>query len=160
MRSIEQTIVIAVAERLAKAPIGELVSHDALRLVVGAEHADRHWQFVTRAIDLLNKEGGVVFANIRGEGYRRLPAGDGVQYLGDIGFRRMRGQARRTIRRLGNALHYANDLSPEAAKLANQRLATAGLIDHLTKAQTVKNMPEAKPLQPDPLSGLRQALGI
>jgi hypothetical protein len=161
-RKTENTIVISIAERLGASMIGEIVPHDALRLIVGAEKADHAYSYINRALKLISKEFGVEFATVRGEGYRRLAPGEGVVHAGDQTFRRIRRTVHRGKQRIGSALHFANDISPEKQKQANQRLGVLGIVDHVTRAATVKTMPEETPKQekPDPLAGLRAALGM
>lgn len=159
-RTTENSTVLRLAEHLAAVPVGAIVSHAALRELVGEDLADQHWQFTNRALKLLNREGGRVFATIKGEGYRRLATEEGVNYVGAKGIRRTRAAAGQTLMLLGSALRHGNDITADAVKLANQRLAAAGLILHLTKAITIKHLPDAPQPKPDPLDGLRAALGL
>ena len=140
----------------------QIISYDELAQVAGCDIQDNgnRW-IVTQARERVNKTHGIMFANERKVGYRRLSSESGVKFAGERGIKRTRSAARTGSRRLQNAVGRANDLSPAEQKLANQRMAVFGMVDYLTQQRTVKTIPDEEPEQPDGLqAGLRSALGL
>jgi hypothetical protein len=159
MDSGERTEVLAAADRFRSTSMDEIVSYDDLSQAVGCDVREKRW-IVLQALDLVNKE-GIVFTNVSGVGYRRLAQEAGIRHAGEKAMKRTRSAARRGRKRLENALHHANDLSPAEQRRANQRLAALGLVEHLTKAKAVRMMPDEPPKKAhDNLAGLKAALGL
>jgi hypothetical protein len=157
----QQSKVLAVAEALLAVSIDQIISYDYLSQAAGVDVLDTdHRWIVAQARDQINKSHGIMFASERKVGYRRLSSESGVKYAGERGIKRVRSAARTANRRLQNAVARANDLSPDEQKLANQRLATFGLIAYLTQNRTVRTMPDEQPEKPDGLAGLKTALGL
>lgn len=156
----DQAAVLRVAELLARCSISVTVTHEEIKSVLRGDEIERRYSIVNRARDLLNKQSGVVFSTVNREGVRRLGGADGADYIGGKTLRLIRHASNRGTRRLENAVHHANDLSPEQRRVANARLCSLGLIRHLTLARTVKTMPDEPPPQPDGLSELRRAMGM
>jgi hypothetical protein len=156
----QQTVILAVAEALLAVSMDQIISYGELSRVAerNVQHNDHRW-IVTLAREQVNKTHGLMFACERKVGYRRLSSESGVKFAGENGIKRTRSAARNGSRRLQNALATANELAPAEQKLANQRLATFGMVDYLTKARTVKTLPDTAP-EPDGLAGLRTALGL
>jgi hypothetical protein len=160
MDSGDRQIVLAVAERLMETSIDQIVNYEVLAAAADCDDIDQARWIVMAALKLVNKESGAVFANERKIGYRRLSSEAGVKHAGEKGLKRTRSAARNGQRVLTNAIHHANDLSPTEQRTANQRLAVFGLVEHLTRAKIVKTMPDQAPERPDPLAGLKAALGV
>ena len=165
MQTTEQTaranrLIRELADRLIAAAVDEIVPHHELINIVRRHGAPRdHYLYVGAAKYLLNRECGAVFATVRREGYRRLDSSTGVNFAGSTGMGRVRRVTKRFSNLVTHALRHANGISTADRRQANQRLATLGLIEHLTLNRTVRTMPEEE-LQPaDPLEGLRRALG-
>jgi hypothetical protein len=157
MDSGDRQIVLAVAERLLETSIDQVVKYEDLAAAADCDDIEQARWIVMAALKLVNKENGAVFSNERKVGYRRLSSEAGVKHAG---MKRTRSAARNGQRVLTNAIHHANDLSPTEQRETNQRLAVFGLVDHLTKAKIVKTMPDQPPEKPDPLAGLKAALGV
>jgi hypothetical protein len=157
----QQTIILAVAEALLAVSIDQIISYTDLSRVAKCDVQDNtnRW-IVLQAMEHVNKTYGIMFANERKVGYRRLSSESGVKFAGERGIKRTRNAARTANRRLQNAVARANDLPPHEQKLANQRMAVFGMVDYLTKSRTVKTMPDEPPEQPDGLKGLKDALGL
>jgi hypothetical protein len=157
----QQALVLRITERLHAASIGDVVSYAQLSTAAGVDilAENRRWM-IERAREMLIKDHGVAFATVRGEGYRRLGAAPGVDYVSLKGVTRVRRVARLFTRRVQRLVHHANDLSPAEQRTANQRLCALGLIEHISRAQTVSTLPEVPQPKPDGLDGLRQALGM
>jgi hypothetical protein len=157
----QQIKVLAVAEALLAVSIDQIISYGELTRVAGCDiqGTNNRW-IVTHAREHCTKTRGVMFANERHVGYRRLSSESGVKFAGERGIRRTRSAAHTANRRLQNAVARANDLSPAEQKLANQRMAVFGMVEYLTKARTVNTMPDEEPEQTDGLKGVKDALGL
>lgn len=153
--------VIAVATRLLAANTDEITSIQQLSEAAGLNVADDRW-IIQSALRAINAEYGAVFATVRGEGYRRLTHSDGALFAGGRGLYRVRRASRAALKTAINAARHANDMTADQRRRHNQQMASLGLISHLTMARTVDAMPEIDraPAHPDPLAGLRQALGV
>jgi len=152
-----QRVTLAIKDRLAEAPIDTLVSHEELKGFLPQNLNLSHYVLVQRAQRLLNAENGAVFATVRNEGYRRLPNGIGADHAANTSLLRIRRQSRRGQKIATLAIQFANDSTDNDRRRVYQKLASLGLIEHLTLAKTVRTMPEDKPRQ-DPLAGLRDML--
>lgn len=151
--------VISAAKRLLDAATDEIVSLDQLSTAAGIDCRAERW-VVQSALRAVNTEYGAVFATVRGEGYRRLAHTDGALFAGSRGLRRIRNAGRAASRTATNAARHANDMTPDQRRRHNQQVACLGLITHLTLTRTVGAMPEDEPQRPDPLAGMREALGL
>jgi hypothetical protein len=160
MDSGDRSEVLAVAERLMFASINEVVPYNDLSRAAGCNVQDANRWIVLQAIKLVSKTNGVVFANERGVGYRRLDAETGVKHAGDKAMKRTRSAARHGRQNLEHAVQHANDVSPSEQRHANQRLAALGLVEHLTKDKAVRTMPDETHKPVYDLVGLRKALGL
>jgi hypothetical protein len=153
-------IVADFAERLYAVSIGAVATYEELSAAApGKELRGRDRHLILKAMDALNKAYGIVFKVEQNEGYRRLSHAEGIEYTGSRGLTKCRRASRVAVRRTTNALRTANDVSPEVAKAANQRLFALGMIEHLSMARTVRALPE-HPARVDGLAPLRAALGI
>lgn len=157
----EKQAVHRIKERLGSASIGETISHNELRQIIGSGLRYDHYWYVGRARLLLNRESGIVFATVNREGYRRLGSAPGVGYVGERGLRRIRSAAKRGYQFLVNAVHHANDLEQSQAAEANRRLCALGLIEHLSRPRTLQHLSsDPPPPPPDGLDGLKRAMGL
>lgn len=150
-------VVLRVADRMMRSSIGAIISHGELSAAAGCDIKQHRW-LVMRAARLLNKQHGIVFATVRGLGYRRLGGADGVDHAGDRSLTRVRRAARHGTRFLESAMHHANDMSADQRRQANSRLCALGLIQHLSMSRTVKTLPGDQPPPADGLADLRRAL--
>ena len=155
-----QRAVLAVKDRLAEASIDEIISHDELRKLLPKNLGVTHYLVVQRAQRLLNAENGAVFATVHGEGYRRLSNTVGADYASNSALIKIRNQSKKGQRVTGMAIEFANDATDSDKRRVYQKLATLGLIEHLTHKRSVQSMPDKKPVRHDPLAGLREMLGV
>lgn len=155
-----QKAVLAIKDRLAEASIDEVVPHKELRALVPEDVSYlSHYVLAQRAQRLLNAESGAVFATVRGEGYRRLAHTVGADYVSQVALLRIRRQSRHGQKLATFAIEFANDANHEDKRRVYQKLATLGLVEHLTLRKSVKTMPPHSEVpQADPLAGLRQLL--
>lgn len=155
-----QRAVLAMKDRLAEVAINEIVTHAELQSLVPTDLSYlSHYVLAQRAQRLLNAEIGAVFATVRGEGYRRLAHGTGADYATDVALLRIRSQSRRGQRLATMAIKFGNDVTDNEKRKVYQKLASLGLIEHLTMAKSVRTMPEDEPQsRSDPLAGLRSIL--
>jgi hypothetical protein len=156
----QQKVVRDIADLMAATSIDAVVPHESIRALIPPElQAKPHYNFVTRAKKLLNKELGAMFGTINRTGYKRLPNNVGVQHAIDLSMRRIRRTARNGQTFSGNALAHSNNISPSERRKAFQGIATLGLIEHLTLAKSVRTMPEEPPPErPDGFDWLRDAM--
>lgn len=159
MNSLERKeCVVLTAKRMLEVAIDEVVSLKQLSDAAGRDVSADRW-IVQSALRTVNAEYGLIFATVRGEGYRRLAHSDGALFAGNRGLYRVRRASRAALKAATNAQRHANDMTAEQRRRHNQQMSALGLIGHLTMNRTVEVMPEAPP-RPDPLAGLREALGI
>lgn len=160
MNSLQRKeVVVLTAKRLLDVAIDEVVSLKQLSEAAGVDVSAERW-IVQSALRAVNAEHGAVFATVRGEGYRRLAHGDGALFAGNRGLYRIRRASRAALKAASNAARHANDMTADQRRRHNQQIASLGLIAHLTMARTVEAMPETPRQAPDPLGGLREALGL
>lgn len=150
--------VLAVAERLHRASIDQIVTYSDLSQAAGCDILEKRW-IALQAIRRLNRDYGLVFRAEKRIGYRRLGGAEGVRCVGEKSLSRCRNAARSGQRRLESAMHHANDLSAEDVRQAHSRLCALGLIHHLSLSRTIKALPDSPPPPPDGLAELRRALG-
>lgn len=150
--------VVRVARRLLETKVDEVVSLQQLSDAAECDLGQYRW-VVTSAMRVVNGEFGAVFATVRREGYRRLDRATGALFAGNRGLHRIRRASRSAMRIAGNAARFANEMTAEQRREHNQKMAALGLVNHLTLAKTVQSMPETPAERPDPLAGLREAIG-
>lgn len=154
----QKEIVLKLSQILLLAPVDEIIPWSSLRKIDNVEIPG--WM-IQRARELLNKEYGMVFATVRGEGLRRLTSSIGVKYVGERSLLGIRKAARRGSRRLGNAVRFSNDITPSARRLANSQQCALNLMEYISMAKTVATLPDEAPTKPDDgLSKLKEALGL
>lgn len=152
--------VIKVARRMLAVKIDEIVSMQQLSEAAGQDLVENRW-VISSALRAVNAEYGAVFATVRGEGYRRLANSEGALFAGNRGLLRVRRASRTAMKYSTNAARHANDMTPDQRRRHNQQMSSLGLVAHLTMARAVEVMPEdSPPERPDPLKGLRAALGF
>jgi hypothetical protein len=156
----QRSEVLAVAELMMAASIDQIVGYDEMSRVGGCDVRERRW-IVIQAKNLLNREHGIVFANVPGVGYRRLASESGVKHAGERAMRRTRNAAKNGRQTLANALERVNDIAPSEQRHAYQRLVTLGMIKHLAQDRVVRAMPEDPPKKtPVDLDALKKAFGF
>jgi hypothetical protein len=137
----QRSEVLAVAELMMAASIDQIVGYDEMSRVAGCDVREKRW-IVIQAKNLLNREHGIVFANVPGIGYRRLASASGVKHAGERAMRRTR-------------------IAPSEQRHAYQRLATLGMIEHLAQDRVVRAMPDDPPKKtPVDLDALKKAFGF
>jgi hypothetical protein len=159
----QRAIVLAVADLFLAASIDEIVAYaDIQKMAAGYDVQGSDRWIILQALKTVNKNNGVVFSTERGTGYRRLDSEAGIKYAGVVALKRTRSAARNGRQKLENAVRVGNDLPHEEGRLANQRLSTLGLVEHLTKDRIVRVMPDDNATKgpEDHLSALRKALGF
>lgn len=155
----ENPIVLLVTDRLLATSIDCTAPLFELSAVAGLDLAKRR-DILYRALEKVNREHGIIFAAVRGVGYRRLASESGVGYAGRKALKRTRSAARKGRKRVTYALQHANDVSSEERRKANQTMCALGLAEHLAQLRTVKALPEYPPPKPDIQKRLKEALGV
>jgi hypothetical protein len=127
--------------------------------VAGCDVREKRW-IVIQAKNLLNREHGIVFANVPGVGYRRLASESGVKHAGERAMRRSRNAAHNGRQTLANSRKRVNDIAPSEQRHAYQRLAALGMIEHLAQDSN-RAMPDDPPKKtPVDLDALKKAFGF
>jgi hypothetical protein len=153
----QHLLVLAIAERLLRVSVDELISYDELAKVAKVDLREKRY-LLDAARKTLSKNHGVLFSPEYGVGYRRLGSAAGVGFAGSTGMKRTRNAARKGKTNLVNAMRTAN-LSPEESRAANQQLCSFGMIDFLAQPRIIQTLPETTPL-PDDTAGIKSALGL
>lgn len=149
--------VARLVERLREAPIGETVSFAELDKAIGRPIRSRRYLLV-RAMDRLNAETGAVFESVFGIGYRRMPI-DRMATVGGRARRRIKHIARRSSKRLSNAIGRANDLPGPVALSINREIAVLGVLQVLARdGMAAKVAADATETSPAPVALVAQRL--
>ena len=160
-RSTErEEAVLRCAERLHQTSIGETMSHCDLKAVIGLNLVPQYYGIVKAARTKLNRDHGIVFVADRSTGYKRLGTAEGVAASGSIGLKKIRATTSRYGRQLEHAVHHANDLSAADRRTATQTLATLGLVNYLSRKQSVAKVAVDDDEKPDSLAQLRKIFGL
>lgn len=136
--SPERTVLLSkVIEYLRSVPVGSAFDYGDLRLKTGLE-MDKNGgrSLLYRAFHKLNEEVGANFANIPGSGYERLVNGD-IHKVGAHARLRIRNTAKRSKRRIENAVARINDIKPEDAHKIGVECAVLGLIGRAAEDRTL-----------------------
>jgi hypothetical protein len=145
-----------LAEALAGFPIGYLVSHAQLTRLLGRDVATcRHVLY--RAMRVVQREHGAIFASVHGKGYRRLSTEGLVETVGSHARSRIRGTARRAALTLRDGVRAANDVTPAAQRKASAELAVLGMIQHMARDRTVERL-EASARPPESVASTARAM--
>jgi hypothetical protein len=167
----EREAVLAVKELFQNAIVDEIIPHDQIMCLVKQYYPNAPEGYgytsvrsikatvVRKVRKIRNDEAGEIFVCVHGQGYRRLDQTNGVFHAGAQPLIRTRRLMKESYKQLSNALRHSNDITPNDKRKAIQRMATFGLIQHLTLDKTVVTMPE-EPNRIDPLKPLRDSLGI
>ena len=116
--------VTALADCLRSVSIGETVSLTQLSDAIGRPIARRR-DLLYRALNMLSRDHGIVFGNVRMVGYRRLPI-EAIPTLGLRARRAIRRKAGRGIKIIQNAAEHANDVPNETSIAIGRELSVLG----------------------------------
>jgi hypothetical protein len=120
-----------LADVLLACPFGETIKFDELSKAIGRDiQVCRHLLY--RAIYIVERDNGAVFASIRRVGYKRVVPDD-LHKIGQTARARIRSQARRGFRTISNGIAKANDISPPALREALREQSILGLVEHTAK---------------------------
>lgn len=142
--------VRAVADMLAAAPVGEVVTFGAMSAAIGRSITTcRHVLASARNVAL--RENGAAFLSERSIGLRRMSAERATETVGSTARAHIRSTARRAKRTLIGATNGVNDLPPEAQRRMAAEVSALALVEHLARDAAVKPGAEA-PTKPTPVA--------
>lgn len=158
---------LAIRENLVGAllgvPIGETLSHDQITEIIGKKTTSPD-AIKYQAINIAVKDHGVVFENVRGEGYRRIEASE-VHRVGVAARRSIRGYARRGGTKIMAVLSSnSNSIDSRDKIKAHSELALLGMIrmaagqTSFKKAQKESEKAYAKRQKPPTVDAIAKAL--
>ena len=138
------TDVSVLAARLATVPEGSSVTYEEISEWTGRDIAGKSRHVLTSALKILERERGICFETVWGEGVRRVDIASGALNCARSSTRRIRRSARRTERRLARLSERGIEDPAAASEVAMRRslLAIVDLTtsprgqDALTGAQT------------------------
>lgn len=131
---------VALVAVLSAAPRGELIPLKTFSDAIGRD-INRCRHLLYRAIRIMEREQGAVFACVRKEGYRRMAA-DEIVKIGQTARSRIRRTARRGQKSIAAGISGANDLSNEARVKLLQEQSALGLLEHLSRDRSLPQIPE------------------
>lgn len=147
---------------LTQAAVGGTVSHKDIRT---AAHVDDYQSLFYAAQASCLREYGAVFENIRGVGYKRVPADEGHR-IGQTARKSIRAKTRTAKARMQAIDASNNSLAPDARKKLHTEIAVMGIIEmsagrsfHGHVGKTVDPEPAANDSKPNP-SELLMALSM
>jgi hypothetical protein len=109
-------------ERLRDVRIGGMIGHREIATFVG----DKPHLF-NSARKVLEKEAGIIFENVFGEGYKRITS-DALPEIGRKARKEIANKARIAGRRLTNGAKFGNGLDRETRLRLNQELGLIGML--------------------------------
>ena len=118
--------VAALVACLRMVSIGDTVTKRQLSDVIGRTIESRRY-LVYRAFGILEKEQGIVFANVHRVGYRRLPI-DAVPSVGRRTRRSIRRKAGQKMKTMSNAAKHANDLPNDTSIALGREISVLGYL--------------------------------
>lgn len=134
-----------IVEFLRTVPIGGAFDYGALRAATGVDmNTDGGRSLLYRAMNTLNEEVGATWGNIPGSGYERFANSD-VHKVGVHARLRIRNTAKRSKRRIENAIKRSNDLDPKDNHRMGVEVAILGLVGRAAEDRTVEMVEKAAP---------------
>ena len=144
----EQVTILASALRAV--PVGEIATYADLAALIGCVdlRESEHRYKLLHAVKRVEAE-GVLFANVRGEGYQRLSS----DRLHEHGRKANAAISRRAVKALTRAVQITNDLSPSDMAATARELSILGLHKHISSPRRVglKDVSLVRPLTPQEL---------
>lgn len=149
--------VAALVNLLRGVPIGATISYAEIERALGRPILPRRY-LLHRATDILNKEAGAVFGNVRGVGYKRLEIDD-VPGIGATARRAISKKAARASKYMSRAISRANDVPAHVALETNRELSVLGLIRSAASAKVSKEVAKGvTPESPMPIAKVAERL--
>lgn len=125
----------ALIARLEKLEMEDSVTYSALSEVAGCDVQGIGRGYLTSARNILQRERGMVFDAVRGEGIKRLND-DGIVSTGDRSVNRIRRESTRGVRRLSKVVF--DKISPENRTRFNALASCLGMLRHVTKSKSIR----------------------
>jgi hypothetical protein len=127
-------------QELRKIRVGETVVYDALSTAIGRP-VRGNFSSLQTAVRRLLRDDGIVFANVRGVGFKRLDDASIVR-LGESETDATRRRARRTVRKLTSIRDYAA-LTPAMQLRHTALVSVNAMVADVTRDQSVKKVEHA-----------------
>lgn len=127
-------------QELRKVQVGETIGYDTLSTAIG-RLVGGDFSSLQTAVRRLLRDDGIVFANVRGVGFKRLDDADIVR-LGESETDATRRRARRTVRKLTAVRDYAS-LTPAMQLRHTALVSVNAMVADVTRDQSVKKIEHA-----------------
>lgn len=143
-----ETAAERIAERLAMVSVGGTMTYAEMSEAAGQD-VSRARHLIYRALTIARDNAGMVFANERGVGFRRMNASDAAQIGRSARVRigRLADRGRDTI---GAVIKGNNSLTPEQRLRISREQATLGVLAYISRDTTLAAIPidAGKPAPP------------
>jgi hypothetical protein len=139
----------ALVDRLLAVSVGSTVTYADMSAAIGRDV--RHCRHVAHAAFRVLRRDGVIFAAVRGVGYRRLETGRIIETVGRDARRSIGRKASRASKALTAATRGINDLLPEQQRRLAAEVSALGLLAHLSRETTVAPK-DTHPTKPTPVA--------
>ena len=121
--------------------VGLVLSYDSASAVIGRDAQAEARYSLLQARARVEKEDGIRYATVRGEGIKRLSA-DEVPAIGVHAIRLIHKQAKKTVKRLSDLRGY-NDMKPdERLRIAGQRMVASHIVER-TASRAVREVEDS-----------------
>lgn len=139
---------IKIAEVLYTCPIGGLITFEQMSTAIGKDVRGFRNRMYS-AIEASARDRGILFKNVRGEGYLRLETSE-ISKVGATARSRIRNVARRGRKAIASGLKFGNGIAPKDLVRALSEQSALSLIEHLSKDRKLPKIKEdaTKPMQP------------
>lgn len=128
-------------ELLKGCSIGDTVTHASILEVTGLP-MEKARTLIYTTMAALNKSNGVVFTNVHGVGYQRLPTA-GLPEVGASARKSITRKSRRAQKQIVNALGRANDVDPATRKRLHSEIGVLGLVELAAADKSFKRVAAA-----------------
>lgn len=128
-------LVEKLCEHLSAVPVGAVATYEAIFEATGLIVSDQR-DLLYQAMKRLNETSGMVFANLHRRGYQRVET-EKVHTVGCAARASIRGKAKRTVKRLTNAIVKSNATDIKTNAKASAEIAVLGLIGRAAEDRTL-----------------------
>lgn len=142
-------LVNRLTEALKNVPIGETFTWTQVQAATGMP-VEKSRNLLAAAIRKINISSGIVFSNVKGVGYQRLPTGS-VAEVGRSARQSIGRKSRRARKTITNSLKRTNDVSSAVRLEMHLEIGLLGLAEMAVRETTHKRLASAPPLAGDAL---------
>jgi hypothetical protein len=141
---------LAIADHLAKVPVGDMVTLATLSGIIGRDICAHRHLFYTAARIVL-REHGAVFTTERNAGYRRLAPENVAAVVGPSSRKHIRRTACFGSRAIAAGTAGMNDAPPAVQRQIAAELSALGLVEHMARDAVVKPADDG-PIKAEPVA--------